>query len=121
MNSASDKSNERLVIEVDTDREGLASCLDLYDVRYFQPKGDVATIVVALGGGVGIAAIVRSVAVAIEHYFRGRAKLAEAEAKRAKAESPKLRVKVSRKSIEVTSTNAGEIESEILSELGINQ
>jgi hypothetical protein len=131
MDTASDKSKSRLEITV-SDREALKSSLDLHKIPHFQTKSDVATIVIALGGGVGIAAIVRQIGLAIQHYFEGLANLAKAEGERAKAESQgltklaqaerrKLIIKVSGKSkaINVTSTNAGEIESEILSELGI--
>ena len=43
-----------------------------------QAKNEIATLVLGLGGGVGIAAVIKSLGLAIEKYFSGRAHLTKA-------------------------------------------
>lgn len=108
------KSDNLVRIETESDRDILLACLNEQNVEYFEPKGDVATIIVALGGGIGMAAIMRSVAAAIREYFKGRTKLAQAQTR-------KLKITISGKTVEVTASNAGRVESQLLSNIGVSE
>lgn len=96
--------------QLHTEVESLRKALNQHNVEYYETKGDLASVLVALGGGVGIAAIIRSVALAIGQYFAGAASLERARNK-------SLTVTIAGDKIQFTAENAGTAESEILNRI----
>jgi hypothetical protein len=102
-------STETLRIESSTDHDLLLECLEKEKVEYLRPKSEVAAIVLALGGGVGLGTMIRSLAPAIKAYFDGRKAVAGVE-KRV------LVFKYKGRDVEVTAENASRAELELLRE-----
>jgi|HubBroStandDraft_2_1064218.scaffolds.fasta_scaffold1373305_1 hypothetical protein len=98
---------DSIQLSTEVDSDVLLQSLNREDLEVYVTKSDVATVVIALGGGVGIAAVVRSVASAVERYFVGASNLAGAKKR-------SLTVTISGDKIEFRADNAGNAESEIL-------
>jgi hypothetical protein len=94
-------------LSTDVDSDLLFEALDQHHVDYFKTKSDVAAVIIALGGGVGIAAIIKSAASGIRQYFESASKL-ELARKRS------LTVTIADDKIQFTAENAGTAESELL-------
>jgi|SRR5580698_2743746 hypothetical protein len=102
-------TREILRVESSTDHDLLLKCLENENVECFKPKSEVAAIVLALGGGVGIGTMIRSLAPAIKAYFDGKKEVA-------KAQKRVLVFKYKGKNVEITAENAGVAERELLRE-----
>lgn len=73
-----------------------SKCLDSVNVDYLQPKSsELTAVIVALGGGAGIAAMLNGLAIAVKNYFDGRSK-----------NMKRLIVSCSGKKIELTADNS---------------
>jgi hypothetical protein len=102
-------SIEILQVESSGDHDLLLECLENENVEYLVPKSEVAEIILALGGGVGVAAIIRSLGPAIKAYFEGKERVI-------KAQKRVLIFKYKGKKVEITAENAGHAERDLLRE-----
>ena len=100
---------EKLRVESSADHDFLLECLDNAGVEYLKPKSEVAAIVLAFGGGVGLGTTIRSFAPVIKAYFEGKKGVVAAQ-KRV------LTFKYKGKNVEITAENAGSAERELLRE-----
>ncbi len=74
------------------------------DVEIFRARsgGDVANLILAVGGGVGIAKIVMALGHALRAYFAGRAELAQAE-------KDSISIRIGETHVECSSDNLSEV------------
>jgi hypothetical protein len=105
-----DRNSQMLRIESSGNSKEFVGLLDQAHVNYLTPKGDVAAVILALGGGAGLAVLVRSLAPVIKAYFDGKVELAK-ENKRM------LTFEINGRRAKITVQNAEKAEEILLREL----
>lgn len=100
---------ESIRVETSADHELLLQCLAEQKIEYLKPKSEVAAIILAFGGGVGMGTMIRSLAPVIKAYFEGKKEVA-------KSQKRTLVFKYKGKNVEITAENAGHAERELLRE-----